>query len=42
MGPHWGFDDVKLSINLLSIQTPSILVLMGIPNLSLLWWGGWV
>lgn len=33
MGPHWDFENVKLSINLLSIQTPSILVLVGVPKL---------
>lgn len=40
MGPHWDFENVKLSINLLSIHTPSILVLVGVPKLSVAWLGG--
>lgn len=40
MGPHWDFENVKLSINLLSIQTLSILVLAGVPKLSVAWLGG--
>lgn len=39
MGPHWDFENVKLSINLLSIQTPSILVLVGVPKLIIAWVG---
>lgn len=32
MGPHSGFENVKGLINLLSIQQPSVLVLVGIPK----------
>lgn len=33
LGPHLGFENVKMLISLLSIQRPSVLVLVGITKL---------